>query len=89
MMGSVAIVLLLLALRARKYESASSFATPGKKWATVSVVIDRYPNILGTQTRELVDAALGHDAAVSRLNVIHFYRSDDAQNTPQFCFGLF
>ena len=25
---------------------------------------------LGTQTRELVDAALGHDAAVSRLNVI-------------------
>jgi hypothetical protein len=59
-----------LALRARNTTSASSFATPGKKWATVFVGVDRYPNILGTQTREFVDAALGHDAAVSTNNVI-------------------
>lgn len=70
MMGSVAIVLILLALRARNTPSPVPLPLPvrnGLLFLLVSIVIQIF---LGTQTRELVDAALDHNASVLRPNII-------------------
>ena len=70
MMGSVAIVLLLLALRATNTKAPAPLPRPVRNGLLFLLLLIVIQIFLGTQTRELVDAALGHDAAVSRLNVI-------------------
>ncbi len=69
MMGSVAIVLLLLALRARNTEGTYSFPAPIKwgLWVLLSTVVVQI--FLGTQLRELVDHYLS-SPDVSRLELV-------------------
>ena len=60
MMGSVAIVLLLLALRARNTEGTFDFPKP-VMWSLTGLLVAVVVQIfLGTQTRELVDYAFEH-----------------------------
>ncbi|MEY2964104.1 MAG: hypothetical protein RL754_1365 [Bacteroidota bacterium] len=60
MMGSVAIVLLLLALRARNTEGTFTFPKP-VMWSLTALLVAVVAQIfMGTQTRELVDAAFDH-----------------------------
>src|SRR6056300_1066853 len=68
MMGSVAIVLLLLALRARNTEGEFSYPTSVGRALVALLVMVVFQIFLGTQTRELVDYALEH--GVMRAEVI-------------------
>ena len=70
MMGSVAIVLLLLALRARNTPSPAPLPLPVRNGLLFLLVLIVIQIFLGTQTRELVDAAFGHNELVLRTNVI-------------------
>jgi len=70
MMGSVAIVLLLLALRARNTEVAPELpkSVLGTLLALLVVLVVQI--FLGTQTRELVDAFSGHGTLEDRMSII-------------------
>ena len=68
MMGSVAIVLLLLALRARNTEGEFSYPKSVGRALVALLVMVVFQIFLGTQTRELVDYALEH--GVMRAEVI-------------------
>lgn len=68
MMGSVAIVLLLLALRARNTEGDFSYPKSVVRGLVALLVMVVFQIFLGTQTRELVDYALEH--GVLRAEVI-------------------
>jgi cytochrome c oxidase assembly protein subunit 15 len=70
MMGSVAIVLLLLALRARNTPSPAPLPQPIRNGLLFLLVLIVVQIFLGTQTRELVDAAFGHNESLLRTNVI-------------------
>jgi cytochrome c oxidase assembly protein subunit 15 len=79
MMGSVAIVLLLLALRARNTEGEFSYPKPVIRGLVIMLVLTIIQIFLGTQTRELVDYSLEHnvmrtevmDSMESILPVVH------------------
>ncbi|MDA8769871.1 MAG: COX15/CtaA family protein [Schleiferiaceae bacterium] len=70
MMGSVAIVLLLLALRARNTPSPAPLPKPVRNGLLFLLVLIVVQIFLGTQTRELVDAAFDHNESVLRTSVI-------------------
>lgn len=69
MMGSVAIVLLLLAIRARNDNSAQTLPKSILRVLMALLVAVVVQIFLGTQTRELVDAAVDH-GIVERLKII-------------------
>jgi cytochrome c oxidase assembly protein subunit 15 len=79
MMGSVAIVLLLLALRARNTEGSYNYPKGILRSMVLLLVLVVVQIFLGTQTRELVDYALEHgvlraevvDSITSALPKIH------------------
>ena len=70
MMGSVAIVLLLLALRARNTKAPAPLPRPVRNGLLLLLVLIVIQIFLGTQTRELVDAAFDHNESVLRSNII-------------------
>lgn len=69
MMGSVAIVLLLLALRARNDEGSQQLPKSILRVLVALLVAVVVQIFLGTQTRELVDAAVDH-GVIDRLEII-------------------
>jgi cytochrome c oxidase assembly protein subunit 15 len=69
MMGSVAIVLLLLALRARNDDGAQQLPKSILRVLVGLLVATVIQIFLGTQTRELVDAAVDH-GVTDRLEII-------------------
>ena len=69
MMGSVAIVLLLLALRARNDEGSQELPKSILRVLVALLVAVVVQIFLGTQTRELVDAAVDH-GVTDRLEII-------------------
>ena len=69
MMGSVAIVLLLLALRARNDEGSQQLPKSILRVLVALLVAVVVQIFLGTQTRELVDAAVDH-GVIDRFEII-------------------
>lgn len=70
MMGSVAIVLLLLALRARNTEESPELPRPVLGSLTALLLVMVVQIFLGTQTRELVDAFSNHGTLEDRMSII-------------------